>query len=86
MQKSVVSVYKDANVRNVTFFVEMVAVCSNLEFEPVCSRWEFLMAWARAMFENVHGKPVVHELISKVRFAVVSESVVEFVEGFVGPL
>ena len=36
--KLVVGVYKDANVRDITFFVEMVAVCSNLEFEFVCSR------------------------------------------------
>ena len=36
--KLVVGVYKDANVRDITFFVEMVAVCSNLEFEFVRSR------------------------------------------------
>ena len=57
----VVGVYKDANVRDITFSVEMVALCTNLEFELICSRQKFLMAPALAMLENVDRKPVVND-------------------------
>jgi hypothetical protein len=61
VHKLVVGVYEDANIRDITFFVEMVAVCTNLELQFICSREEFVVALALAMFEDVDGKPVVSD-------------------------